>query len=137
MATTKKKTVKKPKAKASGPKESRPKQTQVIEQLRRERDEAREQLAVASHILRVIASSPTDLQPVLNTIAENAALLCGANDALIYRVDGSVMKRVAHYGPVPMAEGMEIREITPESVNGHAIIECQTIHIHDLVEART
>src|SRR5262245_19743984 len=137
MATTKKRAAKKPTAKASGPKESRPKQTQVIEQLRRERDEAREQLAAASHVLRVIASSPTDLQPVLNTIAENAALLCGANDALIYRVDGSVMKRVAHYGAVPMAEGMEIREITPESVNGHAIVEHQTIHVHDLLDDRT
>src|SRR5262249_34098305 len=136
MKTPSKRPSKKPNTKASGPKEPRPKQTQVIEQLKRERDEAREQLAAASHILRVIASSPIDLQHVLNTIAENAALLCGANDALIYRVDGSVMKRVAHYGPVPMAEGMEIREITPESVNGHAIIEHQTIHVHDLLDDR-
>src|SRR5262249_14936929 len=136
MKTPSKRPSKKPNTKARGPKEPRPKQTQVIEQLKRERDEAREQLAAASHILRVIASSPTDFQPVLNTIAENAALLCGANDALIYRVDGSVMKRVAHYGPVPMAEGMEIREITPESVNGHAIIEHQTIHVHDLLDDR-
>src|SRR5262245_63097935 len=47
------------------------------------------------------------------------------------------MRRVAHYGAVPMAEGMEAREITPESVNGHAIIEHRTIHVHDLLDERT
>jgi two-component system, NtrC family, sensor kinase len=111
----------------------------IHEQQARNRDltEALEQQTATSEILRVIASSPTDLQPVLNTIAENAALLCGANDALIYRVDGSVIRRIGHFGPVPMAEGMEIREITPKSVAGHAIIEHQTIHVHDLLDERT
>ena len=99
--------------------------------------EGQEQQAATREILRVIASSRTDLQPVLNTIAENATRLCGANDALIYRVDGTVIKRVVHFGPVPMAEGMAIREITPESVAGHAVIERQTIHVHDLLDERT
>ena len=39
----------------------------------------------------VIASSPTDIQPVLDVVAENAARLCGATDAVIYRVDGEVI----------------------------------------------
>ena len=108
-----------------------------LEQRNAELSEALEQQTATSEILGVIASSPTDIQPVLNTIAENAALLCEASDALIYRVDGSVMRRVAHYGPVPMAEGMEIREISPQSVNGQAIIEHQTIHVHDLLDERT
>src|SRR5262245_44867401 len=103
----------------------------------RELRQAAEQQTATSQILGVIASSPTDILPVLNTIAENAALLCEANDALIYRVDGIVMTRIAHYGQVPMAEGMEVREISPQSVNGQAIIEHQTIHIHDLLDERT
>jgi hypothetical protein len=37
--------------------------------------------------LRVIASSPNDLQSVLEVVAKNAARLCGAADALIYRLD--------------------------------------------------
>src|SRR5262245_35373267 len=111
----------------------------AIENVRlfQELKESLEQQTGTSKILSVIASSPTDIFPVLNTIAENAALLCGGKDALVYRVEGGVMRRVAHYGAVPMAAGMEAREITAESVNGHAIIEHRTIHVHDLLDERT
>ena len=126
-----------PKRRATSSTESVAKLKQTIAAQAREIREGAEQQAATREILRVIANSPTDLQPVLNTIAENAALLCGANDALIYRVDGTLIRRVVHFGPVPMAEGMEIREITPESVAGHAIIEHQTIHVHDLLDERT
>ncbi|HSE89266.1 MAG TPA: GAF domain-containing protein, partial [Candidatus Binatia bacterium] len=112
-------------------------QEKTIATQARELRQAAEQQTATSEILGVIASSPTDILPVLNTIAENAALLCEANDALIYRVDSTVMTRIAHYGQVPMAEGMEVREISPQSVNGQAIIEHQTIHIHDLRDERT
>src|SRR5262252_8791685 len=129
MATTKKRAVKKPKAKASGPKESRPKQTQVIEQLKRERDEAQEQLSAASHILRVIASSPTDIQPVLDSVAENAARLCAADDAQILRIEGDVLTRAASYGSHQTAE---TRPITREIAVGRAVIDRQTVHVHDI-----
>src|SRR5215831_58611 len=119
MKTPSKRPSKKPNTKASGPKESRPKQTEVIEQLRRERDEALEQLAAASHILRVIASSPTDIQPVLNGVAENAARLCAADDAQILRIEGDVLTRAASYGSHQTAETRPItREIAAGSC-GH------------------
>ena len=133
MATTRKKAAKKPKASGPLAKKSRPKQTQVIEQLRRERDEAREQLAAASHILRVIASSPTDIQPVLDSVAENAARLCAADDAQILRIEGDVLQRAASYGSHQTAEA---RSITREIAAGRAVIDRQTIHVHDIRAAK-
>src|SRR5262244_4335790 len=50
--------------------------------------EALEQQTGTSAILRMIAKSPADIQSVLDTIAENSARLCGADDAVIRRVEG-------------------------------------------------
>ena len=131
MATTKKKAVKETKAKSSrsAAKKSQSKQAQIIDQLRRERDEGLQQLAAASHILRVIASSPTDIQPVLDGVAENAGRLCAADDAQILRIEGDVLTRAASYGSHQTAE---TRPITREIAAGRAVIDRQTVHVHDI-----
>ena len=66
----------------------------AIENVRlfQELKESLEQQTATSEILGVIASSPTDIQPVLDAVAENAARLCDANDAVIHRVDGDVLR---------------------------------------------
>src|SRR5262245_49276178 len=69
----------------------------------RELGEAFAQQAATSEILRMIASTGTNLQSVMDNIAENAAKLCDAVDAVVWRVDGKVRRRVAHFGPIPMS----------------------------------
>ena len=74
----------------------------AIENVRlfQELKESLEQQTATSEILGVIANSPTDIQPVLDTIAENAARLCGAYDAVIRLAQDNVLRLAAHHGPV-------------------------------------
>src|SRR5215210_1601282 len=71
-----------------------------LEQRNTELSEALERQAATAEVLRVIASSPTDLQRVLETIAESVARFCGTEDGLISRVVGDHLEFVAHYGPI-------------------------------------
>ena len=70
----------------------------AIENVRlfQELKESLEQQTATSEIFGVIASSPTDMQPVMDAIAENAARLCEANDALIHRIDGDKLRTVGY-----------------------------------------
>src|SRR5215831_6540694 len=62
----------------------------------RERSEAQEQQAAAAEILRVISSSPTDVQPVFDIIAANAKRLCDARECAVFKFDGDLIHLVAH-----------------------------------------
>jgi signal transduction histidine kinase len=92
--------------------------------------EALEQQAATSEILRVIASLSTDIQPVLDAVVESAARLCNATDGLIARLDGNILiPGVAKYGSMPVPEARPLSYGTPV---GRAIIDKETIHVHDL-----
>jgi GAF domain-containing protein len=99
--------------------------------------ESLEQQTATSEILGVIASSPTDLQPVLNAVAENAARLCDSKDAQIFRVEGDLVRKVASYGDTSavLAVG-DTRPISRESASGRAILDRQPVHIHDIGAAQ-
>jgi signal transduction histidine kinase len=104
----------------------------AIENVRlfQELKESLEQQTATSEILGVIASSPTDIQPVLDTVAKNAARLCGATDAQISRVEGDRLRRVASYGS--MVTPHDVGVFDRSHVGGRAVIDRQTIHIHDI-----
>ena len=93
--------------------------------------EALEHQTATSDILKVIATSPTDVQPVLDAVAQNAARVCGASDAHVYRVDGDVLKQAAHFGPIPGLDPNESLPLSRESIIGRSIVDRLAIHIHD------
>ena len=103
----------------------------AIENVRlfQELTEALEQQTATSEILGVIARSPTDIQPVLDVVAENAARLCDATDAQIRLVENDGTRLVASFGTAPAPEFITS---SPRNPAGRAIFQRQTIQIDDL-----
>ena len=103
-----------------------------LEQRNREITENLEQQTAIGDILRVIAGSPTDIQPVLEAVAQNAARVCGASDALIFRAEDEFLRPVAHFGPIPVFEDERKIPLNRASITGRAATLGKTIHIHDI-----
>jgi signal transduction histidine kinase len=103
-----------------------------VEDRTRELSESLEQQTATAEILQVISSSPTDIQPVLDAVAQNAGRVCGAYDAAIVRVDGDVLRVVAGIGPVPKLGPGEGYPLSRGTVSGRAILDRRTVHVHDL-----
>jgi transcriptional regulator with GAF, ATPase, and Fis domain len=104
-----------------------------IAQVRENLVEALEQQTATSEVLRIISSSPTEIQPVLDAVGANAARLCEANNAVIFRLEGDVLRLVASHGEIPTTS--HAREGTPanrDTVIGRAACDRRTIHVHDL-----
>ena len=99
-----------------------------------ETKEALEQQTAIAEILRVISSSPTDVRPVLEAIAERAARLCDASAASMYLIDGDRLRHLASKGPSPdPVTHVDSLPISRDTVTGRAIIERKTIQLPDLL----
>ena len=100
--------------------------------------EALEQQTATGEILGVISSSPTDVQPVMEVVAANAARLCDATDVLILQVQGDRLRLMASHGalrlPVRLLEhGLPV---TRGTVAGRVVLDARPVHVDDLsVEA--
>ena len=96
-----------------------------------------EQQTAISEILRVISASPTDVQPVMNAVAERAALLCGAPYARIMLIEGETLKSVAEYASESLGDARDLpTEAVPldrTSLLGRAAIDRQTVHLADVL----
>ena len=85
----------------------------------------------------MIASSPTDLQPVMEAVAENAARVCGATDSAIFRLEGEHLRLVARHGSLRRATGDRRHRSRSrrDTVGGRAVRDRRTIHVEDILAA--
>src|SRR5450755_3068160 len=109
-----------------------------VEERTGELTESLEYQTAISEILRVISSSPGDVLPVLNAIAERAARLCDAASASMYLIDGDTLRHLASKGPSPdPVAHIDALPINPDSVSGRALLERKTIQVRDMLAEGT
>ena len=106
-----------------------------LEVRNRDLTETLEQQTATGEILRVISSSPTDVQPVFDAVVKSAARLCESFDSAMCRRDGDRMLVVAHHGPIPMGPVGEFSfPLTRDNATGRAALDAATVHVADMQE---
>jgi class 3 adenylate cyclase/putative methionine-R-sulfoxide reductase with GAF domain len=110
---------------------------ELLDQHTRERNEALEQLAATSEVLKAISRSTFDLQSVLEWLLEKAVHLSGADRGFIFTQDGDVYRIAASYGH--SAEFNEFVKQNPirqdrRSATGRAVVKRGVVHIVDILE---
>src|SRR5260370_854684 len=102
----------------------------------RELREAREQQAATAEILRIISDSPTDVQPVFDTIVRNFVSLCGSTFGVIYTFDGELVHFAGACGFSPeQLNGLRVKY--PVRVDDRSVLSARAIrakapvHIQD------
>ena len=103
-------------------------------EIRAARDDAEaalERQTATADILKVIASSPTDVQPVLDAVVKATLPFCGATDAVIILREGDGAVFAAHEGPLIVAPGSSF-PLNRETSPGRAILDGRTTHFPDI-----
>jgi GAF domain-containing protein len=110
-------------------------QTEVA-RLTRERDEALAQQAATAGVLRIISSSPGNLDSVLETILANATRLCEANFGVLLLYEDAQFRVAAAHNPPPAFAELRRRqpEIRSSGVLARVAVTKQLLHIADCTE---
>ena len=108
------------------------------QQRSRELSESLEQQMATSEVLSVISSSPGELEPVFQSMLENATRLCEAKFGVLFRSEGDALRAVAlHSAPLPYVEERRRNPIIrphPETTLGRAVVTKQTVQLADVLE---
>src|SRR5262249_18379487 len=112
-------------------------QTQYdVSQLTRERDEALEREKATAEVLRVISSSPGELEPVFQTMLENATRICEAVFGNLYLCDADAFRMVAAHHDSPAYIEARTRDPLlrppPDAPLGRLAITKQVVQIADI-----
>jgi GAF domain-containing protein len=110
-----------------------------VARLTRERDDALEQQVATSEVLRVISTSPGELDQVFQTILENATCLCTAKFGFLWQIEDGNAKIVAKRGiPLALAEYLQrgphrppLNRLSPLTAISRVVQSRQTGHIAD------
>ena len=92
-----------------------------LEARNRDLTQSLEQQTATSEILRVISSSPTDLQPVAQAIAESAHRLCDSHYVAVFRFDGELIHWVASHGAT-LDQQDTLRGYWPQPPNHNTLV---------------
>jgi GAF domain-containing protein len=109
----------------------------LLNELRQRTDDLTESLdqqTATSEVLRVISSSPSDVQPVLASVAENAARICEAQFASIVIVENDALRVAMRLGEVGWPVGEQI-PLDRSTIAGRSIIDMRPIQVADLQQA--
>jgi GAF domain-containing protein len=87
----------------------------------------------SGNILKVIASSPTDVKPALKAIVESACELLEADDALVALKDGNDLVFKEQHGSIPVV--WDRIPISRDWAAGRAVVDCKPIYVHDLLSS--
>ena len=105
--------------------------TRLLNELR----ELLQQQTATSEVLRVVSSSQTSVQPVLDTVIASAARLCEALNATIFLRDSDIVVARVHHGPLTGAPIGRREALNLNWVTGRAVLEARTIHVPDLANS--
>ena len=91
--------------------------------------ESLQQQTATGDVLKVIASSPTDVGPALQAIVESACAFCNAYDAGVLLKIGNDLHFSAHHGPI--RTGQQPRPISREWVVGRSVLDKVPVQVSD------